>query len=78
MDVKEQLEAFTEIQILAAAVVLLYEDHLKDDGHIVTAVNLARGVRLLKEVIDEDALQMCLDFKNSAPKPPKRIPNGQA
>tara|TARA_R110000868_G_scaffold223216_1_gene475068 strand:- start:1004 stop:1210 length:207 start_codon:yes stop_codon:yes gene_type:complete len=53
-----------DIHILAASVVLLYEDHLMDSGHIKSAVELARGMRMLRNSLPEDVLDMCLEFKS--------------
>jgi len=55
-----------EMHILAASVILLYEDHLKSNGGIKTATDLARGMRLLRETIDPEVLEMCKEFKCQA------------
>jgi hypothetical protein len=55
-----------EVQILAASVILLYEDHLKSDGGIRTATDLARGMRLLREMVDPEVMEMCKEFKCQA------------
>lgn len=56
-----------EMHILAACAVLLYEDHLRSNGHIKTAVELARAMRMLKESVPTDTMEMCQEFKCQVP-----------
>jgi hypothetical protein len=56
-----------DLQILVASTVLLYEDHLKSNGHIKTAVDLARAMRMLREAVPEDIMDMCQEFKCRVP-----------
>jgi len=56
-----------ELEILAASVVLLYEEHLSSRGEITSATALARGMRILKETVSPDVLQMCKEFKCQVP-----------
>jgi hypothetical protein len=56
-----------DIEILSASIVLLYEDHLKSNGHIKTAVDLAKAMRLLREAVSPDVMEMCKEFKCRVP-----------
>lgn len=56
-----------EMQILMASVVLLYEDHLNSDGHVRTAKELARGMRMLREAVTPEIMEMCKEFKCRVP-----------
>jgi len=56
-----------DIQILAASAILLYEDYLRDSGNIKSAIPLARVMRMLKEAVDPEILEMCKEFKCQAP-----------
>lgn len=56
-----------EIEVLAASVVLLYEDHLKSSGHIRSATALAKGMRMLREAVSPEVMEMCKEFKCQAP-----------
>jgi hypothetical protein len=56
-----------ELQILMASVVLLYEDHLKSSGHISSAKDLARGMRMMRESVSPEIMEMCKEFKCQAP-----------
>jgi hypothetical protein len=56
-----------ELEILAASVVLLYEDHLRGAGSLGSATELARGMRLLREAVSSDVMEMCKEFKCQVP-----------
>lgn len=56
-----------ELQILMASVVLLYEDHLNANGHIRTAKDLARGMRMMRESVSPEIMEMCKEFKCQVP-----------
>lgn len=56
-----------ELQVLMASVVLLYEDHLKSNGHIRTAKDLARGMRMMRESVSPEIMEMCKEFKCQVP-----------
>jgi len=56
-----------ELEILAASVVLLYEDHLRGSASLSSAVDLARGMRMLREAVSPDVMQMCKEFKCQVP-----------
>ena len=58
-----------ELQILMASVVLLYEDHLNSNGHIHTAKDLARGIRMMREAVSPEIMEMCKEFKCQVPAP---------
>lgn len=66
------MDVDTELQILAASVVLLYEDHLKDSGHIRSATALARGMRMMREAVSPEVMEMCKEFKCQAPAKERR------
>jgi hypothetical protein len=55
-----------DLEILAASVVLLYEDHLRSQGAIHTATELARGMRMLRETVSPEVMEMCKEFKCQA------------
>ena len=55
-----------ELEILAASVILLYEDHLKSSSSLSSAVDLARGMRMLRETVSPEVMQMCKEFKCQA------------
>lgn len=55
-----------ELQVLMASVVLLYEDHLNSNGHIRTAKDLARGMRMMRESVSPEIMEMCKEFKCQA------------
>jgi hypothetical protein len=55
-----------DLEILAASVVLLYEDHLRNQGAINTATELARGMRMLREMVSPEVMEMCKEFKCQA------------
>lgn len=52
-----------DLEILAASVVLLYEEHLLGKGDIGSAVNLARGMRMMRETVSPEVMEMCKEFK---------------
>lgn len=56
-----------EVEILAASVILLYEDHLRGAGEIKSATELARGMRMLREAVSPEIMEMCKEFKCQAP-----------
>lgn len=56
-----------ELEILAASVVLLYEDHLKSNGAIRSATSLAKGMRLLRDAVSPETMELCVEFKNQEP-----------
>lgn len=56
-----------ELEILAASVILLYEDHLKGRGDIKSATDLARGMRMLRERVSSEIMDMCKEFKCQVP-----------
>jgi hypothetical protein len=55
-----------DLEILAASVVLLYEDHLLSRGDIRSATELARGMRMLREEVSSEVMEMCKEFKCQA------------
>ena len=55
-----------ELQILMASVVLLYEDHLKSNGHISSAKDLARGMRMMRESVSLKSWK-CARSSNAKP-----------
>lgn len=55
-----------EVEILAASVILLYEDHLRSAGEIKSATELARGMRMLREAVSPEIMEMCKEFKCQA------------
>jgi hypothetical protein len=56
-----------ELEILAASVVLLYEDHLRGSASLSSSVDLARGMRMLREAVSPEVMQMCKEFKCQVP-----------
>ena len=56
-----------DLEILAASIVLLYEDHLRARGEIKSALELARGMRMLKDAVSPEVMEMCKEFKCQAP-----------
>jgi len=56
-----------ELEVLAASAVLLYEDHLKSNGHIKTALELAKVMQMLKRTVSEETMSMCKEFKCRVP-----------
>jgi hypothetical protein len=55
-----------ELEILAASIVLLYEDHLRGSGSIKSAIDLAKGMRMLREAVSPEVMEMCKEFKCQA------------
>jgi hypothetical protein len=56
-----------DLEILAASVILLYEDHLRGKGDIVSATALARGMRMMRETVSPEVMEMCKEFKCQVP-----------
>lgn len=56
-----------DIEILAASTILLYEDYLKGKGDIKAATDLARAMRLMREAVSPEVMEMCKEFKCQAP-----------
>lgn len=55
-----------DLEILAASVILLYEDHLRSRGDLKSATELARGMRMLRDEVSPEVMELCKEFKCQA------------